>query len=86
MPLRLPALGLCVLQLQPGVDGQRTLPSSTRVYLHGRRLSVSKPNTFPLRVLDSGAGDFSLSNHHVQVWFSGLTGLPKVRAGAGWCL
>lgn len=77
VPLRLPALGLGLLQLQPGLDEQHSLPSSTRIYLHGRRLSVSRPELFPLRVLDSGAGDFSLSNQHVQVWFSGLTGLPK---------
>lgn len=79
MPLRLPALGLSVLQLQAGQAGAHSLASSTRVYLHGRRLSVSKPGAFPLRVLDAGAGDFSLSNQYMQVWFSGLTGLPKVR-------
>lgn len=77
VPLRLPALGLSVLQLQAGQAGAHSLASSTRVYLHGRRLSVSKPGAFPLRVLDAGAGDFSLSNQYMQVWFSGLTGLPK---------
>ncbi|KAG8516346.1 Alpha-mannosidase 2x [Galemys pyrenaicus] len=77
VPVRLPALGLCVLQLQPGLDGPRTLPASTRVYLHGRRLSVSRHDAFPLRVVDTGSSDFALSNRYMQVWFSGLTGLLK---------
>lgn len=88
MPVRLPALGLGVLQLQQGLDGPRTLPSSVRVYLHGRPLSVSRNEAFPLRVIDSGTSDFALSNRYMQVWFSGLTGLLKVKgqglgAGAG---
>ncbi|XP_027977987.1 alpha-mannosidase 2x isoform X2 [Eumetopias jubatus] len=77
VPIRLPALGLGVLQLQLGLDGHRTLPSSVRVYLHGRQLSVSRQDTFPLRIIDSGANDFALSNRYMQVWFSGLTGLLK---------
>ena len=88
LPVRLPALGLGVLQLQQGLDGPRTLPSSVRVYLHGRPLSVSRNEAFPLRVIDSGTSDFTLSNRYMQVWFSGLTGLLKVKgqglgAGAG---
>jgi len=88
VPVRLPALGLGVLQLQQGLDGPRTLPSSVRVYLHGRPLSVSRNEAFPLRVIDSGTSDFALSNRYMQVWFSGLTGLLKVKgqglgAGAG---
>ncbi|KAF7466985.1 Hypothetical predicted protein [Marmota monax] len=77
VPIRLPALGLGVLQLQLGLDGHRTLPSSVRVYLHGRQLSVSRHDAFPLHVIDSGSSDFALSNRYMQVWFSGLTGLPK---------
>ncbi|KAF5927300.1 hypothetical protein HPG69_017777 [Diceros bicornis minor] len=77
LPVRLPALGLGVLQLQLGLDGHRTLPSSVRVYLHGRQLSVSRHEAFPLRVIDSGTSDFALSNRYMQVWFSGLTGLLK---------
>ncbi|XP_077796491.1 alpha-mannosidase 2x isoform X13 [Macaca mulatta] len=77
VPVRLPALGLGVLQLQLGLDGHRTLPSSVRVYLHGRQLSVSRHEAFPLRVIDSGSSDFALSNRYMQVWFSGLTGLLK---------
>nr|XP_030734451.1 alpha-mannosidase 2x isoform X6 [Globicephala melas] len=77
VPVRLPALGLGVLQLQLGLDGPRTLPSSVRVYLHGRQLSVSRHEAFPLRVIDSGTSDFALSNRYMQVWFSGLTGLLK---------
>ncbi|XP_070214401.1 alpha-mannosidase 2x isoform X1 [Bos mutus] len=77
VPVRLPALGLGVLQLQQGLDGPRTLPSSVRVYLHGRPLSVSRNEAFPLRVIDSGTSDFALSNRYMQVWFSGLTGLLK---------
>uniref|UniRef100_A0A2I3LMU1 Alpha-mannosidase n=1 Tax=Papio anubis TaxID=9555 RepID=A0A2I3LMU1_PAPAN len=77
VPVRLPALGLGVLQLQLGLDGHRTLPSSMRVYLHGRQLSVSRHEAFPLRIIDSGSSDFALSNRYMQVWFSGLTGLLK---------
>ena len=88
MPVRLPALGLGVLQLQQGLDGPRTLPSSVRVYLHGRPLSVSRNEAFPLRDIDSGTSDFALSNRYMQFWFSGRTGLHKVKgqglgAGAG---
>uniref|UniRef100_A0A8C0KQQ4 Alpha-mannosidase n=1 Tax=Canis lupus dingo TaxID=286419 RepID=A0A8C0KQQ4_CANLU len=79
MPIRLPALGLSVLQLQLGLDGHRTLPSSVRVYLHGRQLAVSRQDAFPLRIIDSGTSDFALSNRYMQVWFSGLTGLLKVK-------
>ncbi|XP_062062260.1 alpha-mannosidase 2x isoform X2 [Lepus europaeus] len=77
VPVRLPALGLGVLQLQQGLDGLRTLPSSVRVYLHGRQLSVSRHEALPVRVVDSGTSDFALSNRYMQVWFSGLTGLLK---------
>ncbi|XP_057575918.1 alpha-mannosidase 2x isoform X8 [Hippopotamus amphibius kiboko] len=77
VPIRVPALGLSVLQLQLGLDGPRILPSSVRVYLHGRQLSVSRHEAFPLRVIDSGTSDFALSNRYMQVWFSGLTGLLK---------
>ncbi|XP_070631244.1 alpha-mannosidase 2x isoform X3 [Bos indicus] len=66
VPVRLPALGLGVLQLQQGLDGPRTLPSSVRVYLHGRPLSVSRNEAFPLRVIDSGTSDFALSNRYMQ--------------------
>lgn len=83
VPVRLPALGLGVLQLQLGLDGHRTLPSSARVYLHGRQLSVSRHEAFPLRVIDSGSSDFALSNRYMQVWFSGLTGLLKVKGQGG---
>ena len=83
MPVRLPALGLGVLQLQLGLDGHRTLPSSTRVYLHGRRLAVSRHEAFPLRVIDSGTGDFAISNRYMKVWFSGLSGLLKVKGQGG---
>lgn len=83
VPVHLPALGLGVLQLQLGVDGPRTLPSSVRVYLHGRPLAVSRHEAFPLRVLDSGAADFALSNRYMQVWFSGQSGLLKVKGPRG---
>uniref|UniRef100_A0A8C5V3F7 Mannosidase alpha class 2A member 2 n=1 Tax=Microcebus murinus TaxID=30608 RepID=A0A8C5V3F7_MICMU len=77
VPIRLPALGLGVLQLHLGLDGHRTLPSSVRVYLHGRQLPVSRHEAFPLRIVDSGTSDFALSNRYMQVWFSGRTGLLK---------
>lgn len=89
VPIRLPALGLGVLQLQLGLDRHRTLPSSVRVYLHGRQLAVSRHEAFPLRVIDSGTGDFALSSRYMQVWFSGLSGLLKVKGrgqpGEGVC-
>ncbi|XP_023604787.1 LOW QUALITY PROTEIN: alpha-mannosidase 2x-like, partial [Myotis lucifugus] len=66
VPVRLPALGLGVLQLQPGLDAHRTLPSSVRVYLQGRKLAVSRHEAFPLRVMDSGPGNFALSNRYMQ--------------------
>jgi alpha-mannosidase II len=74
VPIRLPALGLSVLQLQLGLDGHHTLPSSVRVYLHGLKLSVSRHEAFPLRIIDSSSSDFAISNRYVQAWFSGLTG------------
>ncbi|ELW62822.1 Alpha-mannosidase 2x [Tupaia chinensis] len=77
VPIHLPALGLGVLQLQLGLDGHRTLPSSVRVYLHGRQLPVSRHEAFPVRVIDSDSSDFALRNRYMQVWFSGLTGLLK---------
>ncbi|XP_005006328.1 alpha-mannosidase 2x isoform X4 [Cavia porcellus] len=77
VPLRLPALGLSVLQVQQGLDTHRTLSSSVRIYLHGQRLSVSRHEAFPIRLIDSGGSDFVLSNRYMQVWFSGLTGLLK---------
>ncbi|XP_048185958.1 alpha-mannosidase 2x isoform X1 [Perognathus longimembris pacificus] len=77
VPMRLPALGLGVLQLQLGPDGPHTLPSSVHVYLQGLKLAVSRHDAFPLRVTDSSPSDFAISNHYMQVWFSGLTGLLK---------
>lgn len=82
VPIRLPALGLGVLQLQPDLDGPYTLPSSVRVYLNGVKLSVSRQTAFPLRVMDSSTSDFAISNRYMQVWFSGLTGLLKVKGQA----
>lgn len=82
VPIRLPALGLGVLQLQPDLDGPYTLPSSVRVYLNGVKLSVSRQTPFPLRVMDSSPSDFAISNRYMQVWFSGLTGLLKVKGQA----
>ncbi|XP_036590941.1 alpha-mannosidase 2x isoform X2 [Trichosurus vulpecula] len=77
VPARLPAFGLSILQLHPGLDGRRTLPSSVRIYLHGRQLSVGKHEIFPVRVDEAGTSDFALSNRYMQVWFSGQTGLLK---------
>uniref|UniRef100_G1PC04 Alpha-mannosidase n=1 Tax=Myotis lucifugus TaxID=59463 RepID=G1PC04_MYOLU len=74
VPVRLPALGLGVLQLQPGLDAHRTLPSSVRVYLQGRKLAVSRHEAFPLRVMDSGPGNFALSNRYMQVGHGGTPG------------
>ncbi|XP_042526366.1 alpha-mannosidase 2x isoform X1 [Dipodomys spectabilis] len=77
VPMRLPALGLGVLQLQADVEGLHTLPSSVLVYLHGLKLAISRHDALPLRVMDSSPSDFAISNRYMQVWFSGLTGLLK---------
>lgn len=77
MPLRLSALGLSVLQVQQGLDTYRTLSSFVHIYLRGQRLSVSRYEALPIRVIDSGGSVFVLSNCYMQVWFSGLTGLLK---------
>lgn len=82
MPIRLAALGLGVLQLQPDLDGTYTLPSSVRIYPNGAKLSISRQTAFPLRVMDSSTSDFAISNRYMQVWFSGLTGLLKVKGQA----
>lgn len=82
VPIRLPALGLGVLQLQPDLDGPYTLPSSVRIYLNGAKLSIGRQAAFPLRVMDSSPSDFAISNRYMQVWFSGLTGLLKVKGQA----
>lgn len=82
VPIRLPALGLAMLQLQPDLDGPYTLQSSVHVYLNGVKLSVSRQTAFPIRVVDSGPSDFAISNRYMQVWFSGLTGLLKVKGQA----
>jgi alpha-mannosidase II len=84
VPIRLPALGLSVLQLQLGLDGHHTLPSSVRVYLHGLKLSVSRHEAFPLRIIDSSSSDFAISNRYVQAWFSGLTGQLRVKDQGWW--
>uniref|UniRef100_G1Q2S3 mannosyl-oligosaccharide 1,3-1,6-alpha-mannosidase n=1 Tax=Myotis lucifugus TaxID=59463 RepID=G1Q2S3_MYOLU len=76
VPVRLPALGLGVLQLQPGLDAHRTLPSSVRVYLQGRKLAASRHEGLPLRVMESGA-DFALSNSYMEVWVLSLSGLHQ---------
>uniref|UniRef100_A0A8C6RC18 Glycosyl hydrolase family 38 C-terminal domain-containing protein n=1 Tax=Nannospalax galili TaxID=1026970 RepID=A0A8C6RC18_NANGA len=77
IPIRLPALGLGVLQLQQGLDGPYTLPSSVRIYPNGLKPSISRHTVFPVRIMDSSTSDFAISNHYMQVWFSGRTGLLK---------
>ncbi|MEE6503414.1 hypothetical protein FKM82_004822, partial [Ascaphus truei] len=78
-PARLPALGLSLFQVHMSFDGHTSLKSNLRVYLHGRGVAVKKHNVFPVKVFESGTEDFHIENQYMQVWFSGLTGLVKVR-------
>ncbi|XP_054024882.1 alpha-mannosidase 2x [Dryobates pubescens] len=80
---RLPALGLRMLQLQRSLDGQATLPSSLRLYLHGRDVPVHKPTAVPLQVLPDAADDFCLENQHLRACFSGHSGLLQSIRQAG---
>lgn len=80
---RLPALGLRVLQLHRSFEGQAALPSSVRLYLHGRDVPVRKPAAVPLQVLPSATDDFCLENQHLRACFSGHSGLLQVSAGSG---
>ncbi|XP_043934204.1 alpha-mannosidase 2x isoform X2 [Protopterus annectens] len=74
---RLPALGMSVFQLYESYDRHTTLKSEVKIYLHGRDLTVSKRETFSVKVLESSTDDFYIENQHMQVHFSGLTGLME---------
>ncbi|XP_016853768.1 alpha-mannosidase 2x isoform X2 [Anolis carolinensis] len=75
--LRLPALGLGVLQLSKSFDSHHTLKASVRLFLHGRDLPVRKYETFPVKVLPTAADDFCLENQHLRACFSGSSGALK---------
>ena len=76
--LRLPALGLSILQLSKSFDSHNTFKSSVRLFLHGRDLPVHKYEAFPVQVIPTATDDFCLENQHMQVCFSGPSGSLKV--------
>lgn len=79
--VRLPALGLRVLQLHKSLDGHAAPRASTRLYLHGRDVPVRKPEAVPLHIFPAAPDDFCLENQHLQACFLGRTGLLQVSAG-----
>ncbi|XP_074862542.1 alpha-mannosidase 2x isoform X4 [Carettochelys insculpta] len=80
---RLPALGLSTLQLYKSFDSHSTLPSSVRLHLQGRDLTVRPRNAFPVRLIPAAAEDFCLENPHMQACFSGRSGLLQSVRRAG---
>uniref|UniRef100_A0A8D0E672 mannosyl-oligosaccharide 1,3-1,6-alpha-mannosidase n=1 Tax=Salvator merianae TaxID=96440 RepID=A0A8D0E672_SALMN len=72
--MRLPALGLSILQLSKAFDSHNTLKSSVRLFLHGRDLPVHKHEAFPVRVIPTAADDFCLQNQHLRACFAGSSG------------
>ncbi|KAM6426153.1 alpha-mannosidase 2x isoform 1-T1 [Liasis olivaceus] len=81
--IRLPALGLTVLQLIKSFDSHNTLRSSVRLFLHGRDFAVHKHEAFPVQVLSTTTEDFCLENQHMRACFSGSSGSLKSVHHAG---
>ncbi|XP_053220278.1 alpha-mannosidase 2x isoform X1 [Podarcis raffonei] len=81
--MRLPALGLSILQLSKSFDSHNTLKSSVRLFLHGRDLPVHKHEAFPVRVIPTATEDFCLENQHMRACFSGGSGSLKSVHRAG---
>lgn len=77
--IRLPPLGLSILQLSKSFDSHNTLKSSVRLFLHGRDLPLRKHESFPVRSIPTATDDFCLVNQHLRVCFSGPSGLLKVK-------
>ncbi|XP_042328566.1 alpha-mannosidase 2x isoform X2 [Sceloporus undulatus] len=81
--LRLPALGLTVLQLIKSYDSHNTFKSSMRLFLNGRDLPVRKYEAFPVKVIPAAPDDFCLENQHMRACFSGPSGALKSVAQPG---
>ncbi|XP_015744480.2 alpha-mannosidase 2x isoform X2 [Python bivittatus] len=81
--IRLPALGLTILQLIKSFDSHNTLKSSVRLFLHGRDFAVHKHEAFPVQVLSTATEDFCLENQHMRACFSGSSGSLKSVHHAG---
>ncbi|XP_070619636.1 alpha-mannosidase 2x isoform X2 [Erythrolamprus reginae] len=75
--IRLPALGLTVLQLVKSFDSHNTVKSSVRLFLHGRDIAGPKHEALPVQVLSMAADDFCLENQHLRACFSGANGSLK---------
>lgn len=76
--IRLPALGLTILQLIKSFDSHNTLKSSVRLFLHGHDFAGHKYEAIPVQVLSTATDDFCLENQHMRACFSGPSGSLKV--------
>lgn len=76
--IRLPALGLTILQLVKSFDSHNMLTSSVRLFLHGRDFAGHKHEALPIQVLSTTVDDFCLENQHLRACFSGPSGSLKV--------
>ncbi|XP_032088387.1 alpha-mannosidase 2x isoform X2 [Thamnophis elegans] len=75
--IRLPALGLTILQLIKSFDNHNTLKSSVRLFLHGHDFAGHKYEAVPVQVLSTATDDFCLANQHMRACFSGPSGSLK---------
>ncbi|XP_058012602.1 alpha-mannosidase 2x isoform X4 [Ahaetulla prasina] len=75
--IRLPALGLTILQLIKSFDSHNTLKSSVRLFLHGHDFAGYKHEAVPVQVLSTATDDFCLENQHMRACFSGMSGSLK---------
>ncbi|XP_060550694.1 alpha-mannosidase 2x isoform X3 [Pantherophis guttatus] len=75
--IRLPALGLTILQLIKSFDSHNTLKSSVRLFLHGHDFVGHKNEAVPVQVLSTATDDFCLENQHMRACFSGPSGSLK---------
>uniref|UniRef100_A0A670YZF1 Alpha-mannosidase n=1 Tax=Pseudonaja textilis TaxID=8673 RepID=A0A670YZF1_PSETE len=69
--IRLPALGLTILQLIKSFDSHNMLKSSVRLFLHGHDFAGHKHEAVPVQVLSTATDDFCLENQHMRACFSG---------------
>lgn len=76
--IRLPALGLTILQLIKSFDSHNTLKSSVRLFLHGHDFVGHKHEAVPVQILSTATDDFCLENQHMRACFSGPSGSLKV--------
>ncbi|KAG8145321.1 hypothetical protein E2320_013651 [Naja naja] len=75
--IRLPALGLTILQLIKSFDSHNMLKSSVRLFLHGHDFAGHKHEAVPVQVLSTATDDFCLENQHMRACFSGPSGSLK---------